>query len=622
MPASAASTRSMTQSAPSLLPIPFSARLSVADGRLAVDPGAFGDGDARLSVHSSGGTGAVVFGRLCFLEGGGTRSMSEPAGELLERWKERGDEVLQGITGEFLLALWDIDHHRALFAVDRFATYPLYWAKRGSSIGVSARPAEAAKLADLATEPDWQSILAYVYFHVVPAPSSVFAGVNRLDVGHALRVSRGNGETFEYWTPTFDERRPFVFSRERELFLDALRSGVAECSEGFAPDRIGCFLSGGTDSSTIAGLLTRQQGAPARTFAIGFDVDGYDESRYSRLAAQHFGTQHTEYFVTADDVGAALEAVATQYEQPFGNSSALPTFLCARLAREAGIERMLGGDGGDELYGGNERYAKQAVFDVYRRTPKVLRGGLLEPLLFGPLKSSDLRLVAKARSYVEQANEPLPDRIQSRYNLINHLGASRIFTDTFLARVELSRPLELEREVWARARSSSAPELSQLNRFLAWDFKFTLGDSDLPKVTRMCNAAGVDVAFPMLTHALVEHSLRLRPSEKLRGTRLRHFFKESLRGFLPDEILAKPKHGFGLPFGAWVLSHSRLRSLASDALRSLSDRAIVRPEFLRVLLHEVESGHAGYYGTMVWILVILELWLRASPLNGIRADRS
>jgi len=341
---------------------------------------------------------------------------------------------------------------------------------------------------------------------------------------------------------------------------------------------------------------------------------------YSRLVAKHFGTEHTEYFLTPDDVLAGVETLAARYEQPFGNSSALPTLFCARIARDAGIVRMLGGDGGDELYGGNERYAKQAVFGLYGRVPRWLRGGVLEPLLFGPLKGIDAGLVAKARSYVEQANEPLPDRLQSRYNLLNRLGASEVFTEAVLGQVSIGQPLALEREVWARARAVAQP-VSQINQLLAWDFKFTLADSDLPKVTRMCGAAGVEVAFPMLTRALVEHSLRLPPDQKLKGRRLRHFFKESLRGFLPDEIIAKQKHGFGMPFGDWLLGHERLRATADDALRSLAARGVIRETFLKQLLAQLASGHAGYYGTMVWVLMILELWLRASPLADLRLGR-
>ena len=608
----------------SLLPIPFSGRLGLRSAHIDSPVIEAPPKDVRgLHVARRGGAGAIVFGRLRLLGSRAGRETGDPAAALLACWLEEGDRALEALAGEFLVALWDRDGARALLAVDRFSTYPLFWTTHGDALGFSARPDQAAGHAGASLAPDWQAVLAYAYFHVIPAPLSVYEGVRRLDLGEALRIEGGRAEVFRYWNPVFEEQRPFDFSSEREAFLDALRSGVAECTAGLAQEEVGCFLSGGTDSSTIAGLVTRQYGAPARTFSIGFDVGGYDETMYSRLAARHFGTEHTEYFVTPDDVLAGVEAVATRYEQPFGNSSALPTFFCARLAREAGVTRMLGGDGGDELYGGNERYAKQAVFALYQRAPGILRSGLLEPLLFGPLKNVDARLIAKARSYVEQANEPLPDRLQSRYNLLNRLGASEVFGEAVLAQVQLDEPLALEREVWSRARAQTAApsrEMSQINRLLAWDFKFTLADSDLPKVTRMCQAAGVEVSFPMITHALVEHSLRLRPGEKLKGRTLRYFFKESLRGFLPDEIIAKEKHGFGLPFGDWLLTHEKLRAMADDALRSLAARGVIRPEFMQRLLAQLASGHAGYFGTMVWVLMILELWLRASPLADIRAE--
>lgn len=597
-----------------LLPMPFNGCCDLASAAVEVGPQAH---RSSLSQQQSAGdrqAGALLVGRLRTVKALDGRPAGEADAEAaFTLWRQHGDSVLEFLSGEFLLALWDSTANRALIAVDRFSTFPLFWVSAHGRVGFSARPAEAARLAGLPLEMDWQTAFAYVYFHMIPAPLSIFRNVRRLDLGEALRIERGRVEVLRYWTPVFDERRPFDFGRERNQFLAAVREGVAECTEGLSRDEVGCFLSGGTDSSTIAGLVTRQYDAPARTFSIGFDVGGYDESMYSRLAARHFGTDHTEYYLTADDVLQGVETIATRYEQPFGNSSAVPTHVCANLAREAGVRRMLGGDGGDELYGGNERYAKQAIFAYYARVPDALRVGLMEPLLFGPFRNVGLKPLAKARSYVEQANEPLPDRLQSRYNLVNYLGADTIFTNAFLERVSREQPLALEREVWARAKGVVEP-IAQVDRLLAWDFKFTLADSDLPKVTRMCHAAGVQVAFPMLTYALVEHSLRLPPEQKLRGRRLRHFFRESLRGFLPDEIIDKKKQGFGVPFGAWLLSHDRLRMKADEALRSLAARKVIRPEFLDQLLTHLRSGHSGYFGTMVWILMIFELWLQNSPL--------
>ena len=604
---------------PSLLPIPFGGSCERARADVAVAAGdARRRGRAPARIAQDGAGGALVFGWVRTVESAGVPARALDPAELRALWREHGDAVLDEVTGEFLIALWDRSRARALLAVDRFATYPLYWCEQGGRIGFSARPEEAAALAGASIECDWQAIFAYVYFHMIPAPLSIYRGVHRLDHGEALRIERGHAEVFRYWTPRFDETRPFDFATERTAFLDALRVGVAESTAGLDQDEVGCFLSGGTDSSTIAGLVGRQYGTPARTFSIGFTESGYDESGYSRLAAKHFGTAHTEYFVTADDVRDGISVVATQFEQPFGNSSALPAYFCAKLAAEAGVSRMLGGDGGDELYGGNERYAKQQVFAMYERLPRALRERLLEPMLRGPLAHAG-GVVGKARSYVEQAREPLPDRLQSRYNLLNMLGASSVFTRALLARVDGGEPLALEREVWSRATGVGGT-LGQLNRLLAWDFKFTLADSDLPKVTRACLAAGVEVSFPMLADGLLRHSLQLRPDQKLKGRRLRYFFKESLRGFLPDEIIAKQKHGFGLPFGAWLLQRDDLRATAGDCLASLASRGVLERDFERKIIAELESGHAGYFGTMIWVLTMLELWLRSSPLASARVE--
>jgi len=199
----------------------------------------------------------------------------------------------------------------------------------------------------------------------------------------------------------------------------------------------------------------------------------------------------------------------------------------------------------------------------------------------------------------------LPDRLQGKYNLLDRFGRENVFTDAFLHRCRGFEPIEYARGVWARGDAKA-----QINQLLAYDFKITLADNDLPKVTRMCEAAGVEVAYPMLSSAVTDFSLTLPPGQKLHGTQLRYFFKRALRGFLPDEILRKKKHGFGMPFGAWVLSQPDLARIADDALAGLAERGFIRPAFIDELRKALASAHPGYFGTMVWILSVLELWLR------------
>ncbi len=480
------------------------------------------------------------------------------------------------------------------------------------------RPARVCELLGMPAEIDPKALYAYLWFHAIPAPLSINTGVARLEGGQALAFGSTGLRTHWHWKPGFRVREPFSLAGERLDFMQALRSGVAQCIGDVPRERLGCFLSGGTDSSTIAGLATSVFGAPARSFSIAFDVSGYDESHFSRLAARHFGTEHTEIVLTADEAERTIEVLAQAYEQPFGNSSAVPTHVCARIAGEAGVTRMLGGDGGDELYGGNERYATQWLLSLYQRLPSALRGAVLEPLLGGPLNDTQFWPIRKARGYVEQASAPMPDRIGARYNLLNRFGPSSVLSEQVLGAAGGFEPLALEREVWSRSAGEAA-----IDRLLAYDFKFTLADNDLAKVTRMCHAAGVEVGFPMLADPVVRHSLGLPPGQKLRRTRLRYFFREALRGFLPDEIVDKRKHGFGMPFGEWLLSKPRLAERADDALAGLAGRGLIRTPFLAQLRAAIHTQHASYYGTMAWVLMMLELWMREHadrpPPSGDRA---
>src|SRR6185312_9533132 len=228
-----------------LLPIPFAGECDLNTADIAVG-GAPSRARAPLRVACDGSAGSMVFGRLRQRCNGTGTSNELSAADLLTAWRSQGDDVLQSLTGEFLVAMWDSARGRALLAVDRFSTYPLFWCARNGRLGFSARPAVAAKHAGVALDVDWQSVLAYAYFHVIPAPLCIYRAVHRLDLGEALRVDGGRAETYRYWTPIFDERRTFDFTTERDAFLGELRSGVAECTAGLERNDVGCFLSGGT----------------------------------------------------------------------------------------------------------------------------------------------------------------------------------------------------------------------------------------------------------------------------------------------------------------------------------------------------------------------------------------
>ena len=566
-----------------------------------------GHGFALGAVGSPGTAGVFEFEGLHVAFHGHARwrgatsqfaSPGEVCRRLADSFRERGAEALSSLEGDFTVALVDPARGELTLAIDRTGTRNLVYRQEADALVFAANLDALAAHPCVSQRIDPQGIYDYLYFHMIPGPSTVFAGSRRLPAGHFVNARAGAVVERPYWQMRFDEQ---VRGDERELAREF--RGIVERAVGAAASGAVCgtFLSGGTDSSTITGFLSRLAGGPVDSFSIGFDARGYDEMAYARIAAQRFGTRHHEYYVTPTDVADALPMIAAEYDQPFGNASAVPTFYCAKLAREHGITRMLGGDGGDELFGGNARYARQQVFAVYDHIPAGLRRSLIEPIAQSAL-ARRLPLVRKGASYVEQARQPMPARYES-YNLLERMGPENVFTPDFLAAIDREQPLSHMSQVWNEAHARTL-----INRMLALDLKYTLADNDLPKVTRMCDRAGVDVAFPLLDQSVVDFSARLAPSLKLRRGQLRYFFKKALRDFLPDEIIRKTKHGFGLPAGPWIASDPRLRSFAGDALHSLGKRGIVRTAFLDDLVGSRIREHAGYYGTMVWILVMLELW--------------
>ncbi|MEO8118437.1 MAG: asparagine synthase C-terminal domain-containing protein [Rhodoferax sp.] len=501
------------------------------------------------------------------------------------------------INGDFSVALRE-PGGRTFLAVDRFAIRTLCYRVDNGQLRFATRVDE---LADSASEIDPQAIFDYLYFHIIPSPRTIYKDIYRLPPGHYAVFENGQLLVTPYWVPTFEERHGASVDALRDEFRQLLQDAVATQLNGSKP---ACFLSGGTDSSTVAGMLAKASGQQAATYSIGFDAQGYDEMEFARLAAKHFKTEHHEYYVTPDDLVRSIPAVAAHFDQPFGNSSALPAYYCAKMARADGVSKLLAGDGGDELFGGNTRYAKQKVFGWYDGIPAVLRTGLLEPVSRLSVMNQ-VPLVRKAASYVNQAQVPMPDRLMT-YNLLFRLGVQDMLTPQLLAQVDQQDPAQQQRGVWAQARTGSL-----VNRMLAFDWRYTLADCDLPKVVFTTDLAGVGVGFPMLDDRLLAFSQKLPTAYKLKGLKLRWFFKEALRGFLPDEVITKKKQGFGLPFGVWSNTHPALKALATDSLHNLAKRGVVRADFVQTLISQHLPQHPGYYGEMVWILMMLEQWLAA-----------
>ncbi len=526
-----------------------------------------------------------------------------PASALLEAYVNAGSSHLPQPGGAYAFAVVDFDKDRAVLATDRFGIQPLYYAELpGGSLAFASDIASLLRHPQVSGELDTQSIFDFLYFHMIPSPATVYAGVSKLEPGHCIVYERGNIERVQHWQPRFVDRGRSDRSYAGRLKA-TLKNAVERCAMQ-SDNKVGAFLSGGLDSTTVSGMLSEIQDGPTHAYSIGFDQEGFDEMEYARIAAKHFDLELHEYYVTPTDVAEAIPMIAAAYREPFGNSSAVPTFFCAKLAKDDGVDLLLAGDGGDELFAGNERYARQKLFAVYDRLPGFLKQGFLRPVFAGGGGIGKVWPFSKIRSYIEQASVPMPQRMQT-YNFLQRTPLDTIFDPAFTASVDTNRPYsELER-VWHQNDSSSI-----VNRMLYLDWKITLADNDLQKVNRMCERAEMRVAYPMLDDEVTDFSLLVPPGDKLRHLKLRDFYKRSMSDFLPHEIIHKSKHGFGLPFGYWLKESEELQRIVYGSLEAVKDRGVFHGDFIGTLLETHSSGHAGYYGEMIWVLTILEQWFQ------------
>ncbi len=572
------------------------------DNSVQLHSGAVLKAGARASVvqDAARGVAAMVCGHVRWLDArlAETARQNGDAAAALEGYLAHGERIVEHIAGTFALAAIDARHARAVLAVDRMGVERMCYALRDGLLAFGASVTDVTSHASIGFAIEPQAVFDYIYHHMIPAPRTIARGVCKLPAAHVLTFAGGRISLRRYWQCEFeDELRAFdEGARAREL-LDTLQTVTSEHRNG---GDAAAFLSGGIDSSTVAGMLSRAEPGSAHTYTIGFAAAGYDEVSYARLTAKHFNTRAHEYYVTPQDVAASVPKLATWFDEPFGNSSAIPAYFCALAARQDGVTQLLAGDGGDELFGGNTRYAKQNVFEWYFRVPRALRAGVIEPMANG---LGGLPVVRKLKSYVDQANIPLPERLQT-YNYVMRESSAAILDPSLAGAVDTALPVAEQREVFAEPRTRD-----KLNRMLYLDWKYTLADNDLRKVMSACSLAGVNVRFPWLDERIVDVSLRVPGPAKVRGRKLRYFVKRALTGFLPPQVIHKPKHGFGLPFGVWMREDRALQRLVDQSMQSLRERRLVRADYIDSLTRRHRDEHAAYYGEFLWVLMMLELWL-------------
>jgi len=527
---------------------------------------------------------------------------AKTAALLAALYERCGRGFVKRLRGCFAVIIWDKLERRLIAAVDHFGIKRLAYHQSARLLLIGSRIDALMKSGEINPEINPRSIANILNFSVSLGPETTYAGVQRISPGCMLIASSRQIQLEKYWDMCYGAGNDYNEDRlSRKLESIVERSVAAHCKN---EDHLGAFLSGGTDSSTVVGMMSRTQCGPVKAFSIGFEEQSFNELEYARIAARTFQAEHYTHLVSPADCFDALPHMVRYFDEPFANSSAIPTYFCARLAAQNGVKVLLAGDGGDELFGGNEAYRTEKIFNLYQQVPAFLRKGLVEPLLrAAPIESG---LIGKARRYVRRSNIPPVERMLSYHFLCVH-SLQEVFSPDFLT--ELAGYSVYDGVL---RHLSKAPASDHLDRRLYADVKTVLGDSDLPKVTCMSELAGIQVRFPFADRLVAEFSGHIPARLKVKGLQKRYLFKRAFRDLLPIEIIQKTKHGFGIPVAVWMKSDPRLRDLAHDVLLSARavQRGYFRRKFIEDLFRKYGADDTTYYGDTLWGFLVLELWHR------------
>jgi len=518
---------------------------------------------------------------------------------IVHAYEEYGARCVDHLRGMFAFAIWDVRARELFIARDRAGKKPLYY-----TITPSGTLIFGSELKSLREHPEFrgeisvEALDAYLTFGYVPDPLTIFRDVHKLPPGHHLTFKGGRARVEQYWDFPYQHPQENPARSEDEC-LEELRALLDEAVrirlESEVP--LGAFLSGGIDSSTVVGLMARHASQPVKTFSIGFHEDSYNELKYARIAAQRFGTDHHEFIVTPD-ICEIVDELVWHFDEPFADSSAIPTYMVSKLARQH-VTVALSGDGGDEIFAGYTRYALNRRRSGFANLPRVVRQGVMQPL------GRNLPHGAWGRNYLHNvALDPL-DRYIEEVSVFTRLNKPALYTDDF--RLQLGKC-----EAAARFRDYAAHSRAcdPLDPLLYLDSKTYLPGDILTKVDRMSMAVSLEARVPLLDHKLIEFvCTRIPASMKMKGLETKHIFKRAVGDLVPTEILDRPKQGFGIPIDQWINQQLRERVRGTLTEPRTMQRGYVEPRYVKLLLDEHERGRRDH-ATELWTLFMLELWHR------------
>jgi asparagine synthase (glutamine-hydrolysing) len=519
---------------------------------------------------------------------------------IVHAYEEFGAACVDHLRGMFAFAIWDDREQKLFIARDRVGKKPLYFSvTRAGTLVFGSELKSLLEHPDVERQINSQALDAYFSLGYVPDPLCIFDNVEKLPPGHHLTFTQGRLSIERYWDFSYNLSGNGENGHTASDYLEELRSLLDEAVKlRLVSDvPLGAFLSGGIDSSTVVGLMARHMDQPVKTFSIGFNEDSYDELKYARLTAKKFGTDHHEFLVTPD-ICEVVDQLAWHFDEPFADSSAIPTYVVSKLAREH-VKVVLTGDGGDELFAGYSRYVTERHRSKFDRIPGLIKSGLMDPL------SRAMPHGAWGRNYLHNVSLDPISRYLDNVSVFTGLSKGSLYTADFTDQLRNSSHLS----AYFRELSGNVRTDAKLDSLLYIDSKTYLPGDILTKVDRMSMAVSLEARVPLLDHKLIEFVTRIPAAMKLAGLETKHLFKRAIADLVPAEIINRPKQGFGVPIQHWI--NQQLRERMRDTLndpRTLG-RGYVAQRHVELLLDEHERGRRDH-AMALWSLLMLELWHR------------
>jgi asparagine synthase (glutamine-hydrolysing) len=522
---------------------------------------------------------------------------------IVHLYEEEGERCVEKLRGMFCFAIWDRRNQSLLLARDRAGKKPLHYALAGGAFVFGSEIKSLLQHPAVGREVDFEAISDFLTFGYVPDPLTAFKGISKLPPGHTLTYKDGQVRTRRYWDFTFgvapEETKQASEAEYTERLREMLADAVRVRLESEVP--LGAFLSGGIDSSTIVALMAREMQQPVKTFSIGFNESSFNELSHARVTAKLLNTDHHEFVVTPN-VCQLVEEIIWHHDEPFADVSSIPTYVVSKMAREF-VTVVLSGDGGDELFGGYERYSVERQREKFHRSPRPIRYGLMRPL------SSALPEGFYGKRFIGNVALDLGARYVDNISYFNDEAKQALLAAPLRAALNGYRSATAFERIFNESGSSV-----NLERQLYLDSKTYLPGDILVKVDRMSMAHSIETRAPLLDHLLIEFAQTIPASLKLRrtsnGIETKYILKRAAAGLIPDEIINRPKQGFDVPIRKWL--NGELREMLDDTLnsRSLQERGYFNARAVQSILAEHRQGvrdHARH----LWGLLTLELWQRS-----------